>query len=84
MRGLFLYSLALISFSQAYANDSCMAQCGFAFEHCAVHAGPGNDWILQICGEALVQCEKRCNSAPVVPFVEEQNESGAIVFEKKK
>jgi hypothetical protein len=70
MRVLSLLSLALFSFSQANADDACMAKCGFAFDRCIVHAGPGNDWILEVCGEALVQCEKRCNSAPVVPFVE--------------
>jgi hypothetical protein len=37
-----------------------------------------------VCGDALVQCEKRCQGEPVAPFVEEQAELDVIVSEKKK
>jgi hypothetical protein len=86
MRALILLPFLFASVSQAQADDACMAQCGVAFDHCVMHAGPGNDWALEVCGESLMQCEKRCNETPVVSLFEEpvasETDAGAVAKKK--
>jgi hypothetical protein len=84
MRIVAFMPLFLLSLSQAQADETCMATCGYAFNHCVMHVGPGNDWALEVCGEALVECEKRCEATPVVPFWEEPAGSETDTVAKKK
>jgi hypothetical protein len=84
MRTLVSLALLLVPAAPALADDQCMQQCGVAFNYCIMHVGSANDWGLEICGDALGQCEKRCQASPVTEVVASELNFDLSAIEKKK